>query len=240
MSNAFYELLTRLGYSHPVHPILVHMPVGLTVGAFCLCIAGILRRRPALLCCAQHLGLLALLFLVLAVPIGIIDWRRFYGGAWLFEIKMKLALAATLLILLILATVLGRQPGRHAGLMPTLYFLGVLNVGGLGFFGGELVYRGRVPEAPDHLRAGQLIFDGNCSGCHNRGGNAFMPNLPLRSAPQLQTYAEFRDFVRDPRLPNGQPGPMPAFGPGQLSDAQLQSLYDYVQFAFVKPQRDGQ
>jgi len=240
MSDALYDFLARQGYSHPIHPVFVHMPVGLTVGAFCLYLAGTMLRCRELVASSYHAAVIALLFLVLAVPAGIMDWQRFYGGAWLLEIKMKLALAGALFFLLSLAAMIGRHADAHTRILPMLYFLGVLNVAGLGFFGGQLVFRGRVPAAPDYLHAGQTVFDGHCSGCHGRGGNVFMPNLPLRSAPQLQAYEGFVAFIRDPRLPNGQPGPMPRFGQDKLTDEDLNELYDYIRFAFVKPKRDDE
>ena len=33
MFNFVYEFLARLGYTHPIHPTEVHMPIGLLVGA---------------------------------------------------------------------------------------------------------------------------------------------------------------------------------------------------------------
>lgn len=240
MSDALYGFLARLGYSHPLHPIFVHMPVGLTVAALCFWLAGTALRRRALLASAHHAAVLALLFLAAAVPVGVMDWQRFYGGAWLLEIQAKLGLAGALLLALALAALAGRRPGAHPRLLPALYMLGVAGVGGLGFFGGQLVFRGRSPEAPEHLWAGQMVFDSHCSGCHGRGGNVFAPNLPLRSARQLQDFGEFVKFVRDPRMPDGQPGPMPKFDRGRPTDEELRQLYDYLHFAFVKPARDGE
>lgn len=240
MTDLLYELLARLGYSHPIHAVFVHMPVGLTIGAFCLYLGGLLSGRREWLASAHRVIVLALLFLALAIPTGIMDWQRFFGGAWLFEIRAKLALAGVLAVLLALASVFGGRYEVYGKRLLALYFLCLLNVGALGFFGGQLVFRGRVPEAPEHLHVGQMIFDSHCSGCHQRGGNVFEPNLPLRSAPQLDDFGQFLKFVRDPRLPSGLPGPMPAFGEKRLTDEEARSLYDYIRFAFVEPARDGE
>jgi uncharacterized membrane protein len=239
MSDALYEFLARLGYSHPIHPVFVHMPIGLTIGAFCLYLAGVTLRSREMVTSSYHAVVFALLFLMLTIPTGIMDWQRFYGGAWLLEIKMKLALAGALFLLLVFVTMIGRRLlATRPRFLPILYFLGFLNVAGLGFFGGQLVFHGRVPTVPNHLHAGQTLFNGHCSGCHERGGNVFMPNLALRSAPQLQAYGDFVKFVRNPRLPNGQQGPMPWFGQEKLTDEELKELYNYVRFAFIKPERD--
>lgn len=238
MTDLFYDLLARLGYSHPIHAVFVHMPVGLTIGAFCLYLSGFLLGRRDWMACAHRVIVLALLFLALAIPTGIMDWRRFFGGAWLFEIKAKVALAVLLVVLLSLTAFFGRRYEAHRKLLPGFFFLCALNVGALGYFGGQLVFRGRVPEAPEHLHAGQRIFDSRCSGCHQRGGNVFEPNLPLRSAPQLDDFNRFLKFLRDPRLPNGMPGPMPEFTEKKLTDEQARQLFDYIHFAFVEPERD--
>jgi uncharacterized membrane protein len=141
MSDAFYGLLARLSYSHPIHPVFVHMPIGLTIGAFCLYLAGVMLRRKELMVPSYHAAVVALLFLMLAVPTGIMDWQRFYGGAWLLEVNMKLALAGGLFLLLSVTVMIGRHHDAHPRFLLMLYFLGVLNVAGLGFFGGQLVFR---------------------------------------------------------------------------------------------------
>jgi uncharacterized membrane protein len=56
MADALYALLNTLGYSHPVHAIVVHMPIGLAVGALVFALVALiwkqagaeaLRRREA-------------------------------------------------------------------------------------------------------------------------------------------------------------------------------------------------
>ncbi len=215
------------------------MPVGLTIGAFCLYLAGVMLRRRELLTSAYHASVIAIMFLMLAIPTGILDWHRFYGRAWILEIKMKLILASTLFLLLSLLALIGRYPGARLRLLSILYFLGVLNVVGLGFFGGQLVFRGRLAATPVHLHTGQMIFDGHCAGCHERGGNIIIPDLALRSAPQLQVFEEFVRFIRHPHLPNGEPGRMLIFGRDKLTDEELKDLYDYLQDTFTKPKLDS-
>jgi mono/diheme cytochrome c family protein len=83
----------------------------------------------------------------------------------------------------------------------------------------------------------QLIFDSNCSGCHAHGGNAILPNYPLRSAPELGKFEDFRQFIRNPRLPSGAEGPMPAFPPSRISETQAHQLYEYITHVVEKPSR---
>jgi len=193
MSDALYGLLARLGYFHPIHPVFVNMTIGLTIGAFFLCLAGNLLKRRELIASAYHVLILAFLSLMVTVPTGLMDWQRFYGGAWLLEIKMKIAMAGVLFILLSFATIIGRRLDySHPRILFMLYFLGVMNVAGLGFFGGQLVFPGREPSAPDYQHAEHTISDGHCFNC-SQVSNDSMSNQPLRSVPQLQAYENFEE-----------------------------------------------
>ncbi len=116
----------------------------------------------------------------------------------------------------------------------------LVNVLGLGYFGGKLVYEGRTPTVSEDLPQGRNIFVSRCSGCHANGGNILYPHLPLRTAPQLISYDKFLEFVRDPKLPDGSKGPMPAFTEQDLSSQHAIALYDYVINAFAKPVRSSQ
>ena len=47
--NWLYELLSQIGYHHPLHPPAIHIPMGLIIGGFhfCTCFQGI---QPGYLC----------------------------------------------------------------------------------------------------------------------------------------------------------------------------------------------
>jgi uncharacterized membrane protein len=238
MGNLLYELLGSIGYSHPVHPVFVHLPVGLTLAAVFFWLMASVTQRQAYRTTAYHIIVLAFVFSFVAIPLGIFDWQRFYGGAWLFEIKMKLGLAAIYVVVVAAAVIFGRRH-RESPLMAVLYLLGAMAVMGLGFFGGELVFHGFTPEAPVEFKAGQRIFEGHCSGCHRRGENIIEPNLPLRNAPQLRDFNAFVAFIRKPAMPDGSPGAMPQFASNSISDADAKQLYDYLFFAFHTQTRPG-
>lgn len=236
MSHWFYDFLVMLGYSHPVHPVLVHVPAGMSIGAFGFSLLAMLTKRPAFCVSAYHAAAFALVFTLLAIPVGIFDWQRFYGGAWFFEIQMKAGLAAVYLLLIASAVLVGRRC-QESPMLPVLYLGAVLTVGGLGFFGGQLVYHGFVPEAPEQFQAGRHVFESHCSGCHRRGENIIEPNMPLRSAPQLHDFAEFLSFIRDPRMPDGSKGVMPQFAGDRIGDQDAEALFDYLNFAFIESGR---
>ena len=116
----------------------------------------------------------------------------------------------------------------------------LVNVMGLGYFGGQLVYEGRIPAVSENFLPGRKIFVNHCSGCHPNGGNILFPNLPLRTAPQLKSYQTFIEFVRNPTLPNGVKGPMPVFTQSKLSDPQAEELYSYIIHGLANPMRSGE
>lgn len=236
MSHWFYDVLAMLGYTHPVHPVLVHVPAGMSIGALGFSILALLTKQAAFRSTAYHVAVFALAFTLLAIPVGIFDWQRFYGGAWFFEIQIKAVLAVVYLVLIASAVWLGRRCLESRAL-PVLYLGSVVTVGGLGFFGGQLVYHGFTPEAPVQFNVGRHVFESHCSGCHRRGENIIEPNMPLRNAPQLHDFAEFLAFIRDPRMPDGSPGVMPKFASDRISDLNARELFDYLNFAFAASKR---
>jgi len=237
MSNFIYELLAVVGYTHPLHPVVVHAPAGKMIGALCFAIWSQITHKPVYRQMAHQIIILSAIFTVFAIAFGVMDWQRFYGGAWIFEIKVKLILAGLYSILVLLMAWLG-QRNAQSKTMLLLYVSGFLTVSGLGYFGGQLVYHGFTPDAPEQFASGQHIFESHCSGCHRRGENIIVPTLPLRNAPQLKNPIHFRDFVRNPHMPDGSPGLMPSFSPHQINDEQMQHLYDYLDFTFSTPNRD--
>ena len=240
MIDKLYDLLGKLGYIHPLHPPFTHGPIGAVIVAFCFGLGILLWRKQDFTQSAYYAVVIALVLLFPTVLLGIMDWQYYFSGAWIFPIQMKIALATLLFILLTLTLIVGRTPGVRPSALMLLLILCLFNVMGLGYFGGQLVYEGRTPTVSEGLSQGRNIFVSRCSGCHANGGNILYPHLPLRTAPQLISHEKFIEFVRDPKLPNGSKGPMPAFTQQDLSDQQAHALYDYVINGFAKPTRSGE
>ena len=76
--------------------------------------------------------------------------------------------------------------------------------------------------------SGSDLFKANCVSCHAGGGNSIMPNMPLEGSAKLQTLSTFRAYVRNPRLPNGAKGAMPAFSADKISNRQMLRLYQFL------------
>lgn len=235
--DALYDFLDRIGYMHPIHPAMVHMPIGLVVGAAAFMGIAAFPRFRQFRISGHHALTLALIFWFPTVLFGILDWQRNLGGVWLFVIKMKFALAAALLVFLVAGVVLGYRGKAALKVLAPIYGLCFALVVVLGYFGGQLVYSGLAPAGPAIYQAGQKVFDKNCTGCHAHGGNVIAPDMPLSGAPQLAKFGVFEQFIRNPRMPNGALGVMPAFTTSQISDEEAKALHDYIVNVIVKPAR---
>ncbi len=237
MIDWLYRTLATLGYAHPLHPPLTHLPTGLVIGAFVFVVAARALRRPNLALTARHCIALALITVFPTMLLGVLDWQHFYAGAWIFPVKMKLGLAFLLLALLIGADIQGRTVQRKSRGFPFMYILCVLNVVALGFYGGELVFGGGAPGKAGRAKGAEMgaeRFATHCSSCHPQGGNAIKASFALRSAPQLSDFPTFLAYVRSPKARDGSDTVMPPFPPEKLTDDQAREIYDYVITAFQK------
>jgi mono/diheme cytochrome c family protein len=237
MIEWFYSTITALGYHHPLHPVLTHLPVGLVMGAFLFAVGALVLKRDAWWRTARHCLILALLTAPLAALAGWMDWRHFYNGTWITPIKFKLLLAPGLIVVLAVCGIFlskSEQP-KAAGVL--LVALSLLTASGLGFFGGELVYGSRTAEASIDATAlndpaaqkGAELFAQNCSRCHKTDSTAFGlgPGLQglfargeLPGSKKPVTEENIRKVFADPVLL------MPAFP--NLTDEEIDSLLAYL------------
>jgi mono/diheme cytochrome c family protein len=130
-----------------------------------------------------------------------------------------------------------------------VYALASVAVIGLGYFGARLVYGGWAaaaaaaqvapeaapaeapPKAPAQAppsKAGEALFAADCQACHPNGGNIIVAQLPLKTSKHLASEQAFVSFIREPKMPDGSAGSMPAFTTDLLSDQQARDLYQYV------------
>ena len=237
MIEFFYETLTKIGYTHPFHPPLTHIPVGLVIGAFLFGLAAWLLRHEQLTLTARHCIILALLGLVPTALLGYADWQQRFAGVLLFPIKMKIGLAVLLLVLLVLAAILSRRKRVVSLGVLAVYGLCLLNVTALGYFGGELVYGAMSPKEPESTGETQISseqFKKSCSACHPGGGNTFKAHLPLKGAPQLADFKTFLDYLRNPKARDGSQTIMPPFPANRLSEQQARDIYRYINQVLAK------
>lgn len=218
MIESMYKFLEKIGYTHPLHPPLTHVPMGLVIGIFIfVLVAGVLRRPVLPIVAYRRIILLALVFTFPTILLGYADWQHFYEGAWLFPIKVKLGLTAVFLILLVVAFIYTRRIESETKGALAIYTLCFLTVAALGYFGGQLTLEGEVPSeaVPMKFLAGKRLFMANCDDCHS-GGEGIVNTQPLSS------FDAFRAYLRNPK--EG----MPPFPSEELPDQQAMRLYKYI------------
>jgi mono/diheme cytochrome c family protein len=109
-----------------------------------------------------------------------------------------------------------------------VYFLCVVSVIGLGYFGGQLVFADNVADASEGLNNGGKLYAVNCGTCHPNGGNLIKPSLPVVNSPMVKSLDTFTNYSRNPKRPDNSPGSMPAISKDKLSDKELKQIYQYI------------
>jgi len=233
MIDSLYQLLEKIGYTHPIHPSLTHIPMGLIIGVFLFALISLIFRRTILPSLAyRRIIILALIFAFPTALFGYTDWQHFYEGEWLLAIKIKLVLTGLLFVLLFIAVLFGRKSEVETKGGLTIYTLCFLTVIVLGYFGGQLVFEneGRPLTVPVRFLAGEKLYAANCNECHPGGSG-------ILNAPQLSDYNTFLAFIRNPKGPGGSQIGMPPFPPEKLSDMQGKKLYRYIFRVLQKPEK---
>ncbi len=223
-----YQFLNGLGYFHPIHPPITHIPIGLVFGALLLGLLSLIFKHQVMARAARYSAIIALIFLLPTALLGYMDWQHNFAAGWLTPIKIKMVLAALLFLSLCVALILARKSEPVSKKLFVSYLVCFLFAVGLGFFGGQIVYGGKTPVGSPELRAGERIFNANCSGCHAYGGNIADPSSPLWGSDRLKDSETLLHFIRNPLTDAGKRGIMPPFLPARVSDAQEKQLWLYL------------
>ncbi len=138
MIEYLYTFLEKVGFTHPLHPALTHIPMGMVMGCFFFALIALFLSNKDLTVTALHCSILGLFFTFPTIIAGILDWQHLYGGQYQPLIVAKMVLAALLILLLSLSIRLNLQ-GAGLRTLFIIYALCLVCVAGLGFSGGELV-----------------------------------------------------------------------------------------------------
>ena len=225
MIGFIYQAFEKMGYTHPLHPPMSHLPVGLVAAAFIFALVALLFRRSILPSLSyDRIILLAFIFAFPTIFLGYADWQRHYYGAWLHPIKVKLVLSGVFLILLFVGLIYGRKAGGESKGALAIYALCFLSVTGLGFYGAQLSLEEKPvapTEAVNRFQAGEKLFATDCSSCHPQKSDIF-------NSPQFLNLSTFLAFMRNPVGPRGTPSKMPPFLADKITDDQGLKLYQYL------------
>ena len=138
MIEFLYGLLNQVGFTHPLHPAITHLPMGMAMGAFLFSVGSLMY--PELARTAHHCAILGVIFVLPTMFLGILDWQYFYQGDWTGPIIAKFILAIMLTVSFIAAIKVGGGEPQNPRLPMLLYALCLLAAIGLGFSGGEIQY----------------------------------------------------------------------------------------------------
>ncbi len=139
MTESVFNFLEQIGFMHPVHPAMTHIPMGMVMGAIVFRLLGLFPKFRGLARTAHHCVILGLLGVVPTVLTGILDWQHRYGGAWETLIIGKIVLAILLSLLMLFIAIKDDIENPGFNKITGAYLLMLLLIGGLGFSGGELI-----------------------------------------------------------------------------------------------------
>ncbi len=140
MTEAIFEFLAKVGFTHPLHPALTHIPMGMVMGAVTFRLASFLPKLKMLAKTGYHCIILGILGIIPTVFTGYLDWQHSFAGEWDYLIIIKMILAGVLLIILTAIAILDDPEQPKLDRKTLLYLASVLVAIGLGFSGGELQY----------------------------------------------------------------------------------------------------
>ncbi|MCF6247592.1 MAG: hypothetical protein L3J69_09550 [Desulfobacula sp.] len=140
MTEVIFEFLGKIGFVHPLHPALTHIPMGMVMGAVTFRMASFLPKLKMLARTGYHCIILGLLGIFPTAFSGYLDWQNTFGGEWEFLIILKMVLAGILLIVLTTIAIIDDPEQPKLDKRTLLYLLTILLAIGLGFSGGQLQY----------------------------------------------------------------------------------------------------
>jgi uncharacterized membrane protein len=140
MIEFIYQTLAKLGYSHPLHPAMTHIPMGMIIGGFLFAAGSVVMKKDDLAKAAHYCCTLALIFVLPTMMLGYMDWQYKFDGEWNRLILTKIILAVMLTIMLGITFFYGKNVKVDIKQKLILYVICFAMAMGLGFIGGELQY----------------------------------------------------------------------------------------------------
>jgi uncharacterized membrane protein len=141
MTEVIFEFLNKIGFVHPLHPALTHIPMGMVMGAVTFRLVSFLPRLKVMARTGYHCIILGLLGMFPTAFSGYLDWQHTFGGNWDFLIILKMILAVILTVLLAAIAIVDDPENPRFDKKTLFYLLTLLLAIGLGFSGGELTHQ---------------------------------------------------------------------------------------------------
>jgi uncharacterized membrane protein len=137
--DSIYSFLALVGFTHPLHPMLVHVPMGMIIGMVIFSLLALKWQDKHFAESAYYCSIVSLVFIGPVIAAGILDWLHLMQGEWSTLIVIKMILGTVLTVLLAISVFL-KAKGAPPRRVLLFYLLCLACAGGLGYTGGELVY----------------------------------------------------------------------------------------------------
>ena len=138
MLDFIYNTLASIGFTHPLHPVTTHIPMGMAIGGFIFKLAS--YKWDSLSKSAYYCYFMALIFSPFAIITGLMDWQQKFGGTINNTIMVKIISVIVFIILLLFFIYLNNKIKSEKKIIFILYLLCFLNALIIGFIGGQLVF----------------------------------------------------------------------------------------------------
>jgi len=138
MIEFVYRLFSAIGYTHPLHPVITHIPMGMIIGGFIFKVVSLKWKEMEKT--AYYCFILALIFVPLTALLGYMDWQHRLFGKMSGFIAAKFILTGGLVTMLSITIYLNHKGIVSSRVLLLFYSICLLIAGGLGFVGGELAY----------------------------------------------------------------------------------------------------
>ena len=140
MGKLFYRIAEGIDFTHPVHPLIVHITIGTIVASLVFSILAEIYKKKLFHDVARYNANLTLIAAAVTTFFGVMDWQYRYNGAWTDDIIAKIILSGVLLVLLVVTFLINRQE-KEGSKLPLIFYVANFVVAALlGLFGGNLVY----------------------------------------------------------------------------------------------------
>jgi uncharacterized membrane protein len=140
MIEFIYQTLAKMGYSHPLHPVMTHIPMGMIMGGFLFALGSVAMKKNDLAIAAHYSYTMALIFVLPTMTLGYMDWQYKLEAEWSGLILTKIILALVLAGVLVVTFFYGKNMKVDVKKKLILYGICFVIAMGLGFIGGELQY----------------------------------------------------------------------------------------------------
>ena len=209
MIDFIFQVLVKMGYTHPLHPPHYSSARGLGCGRPHLCVRGlavsahhssVIVLRPNYSSCIH----LCLPHNILRICCSCPEYFLFYS---LSDSSMDVK----------------QEENSKAPWQFMLFAFCASQAWGI-MAASSLLEEKPVPptEAVKRFQAGEKLFAMNCSGYHSHKSDIFnSPQFPAN-------FSAFLGFLRNPVGPGGTPNKMPPFPADRVSDDEGLKLYQYL------------